>query len=113
MADKGDRRISRTTDRRPRRPAPAGSPPPAARPGPMTCKDAIAVLAEFIESSLSPEALLQLEEHLRGCEPCRAYVNTYRKTRGLASRAATAEMPEEMRERLRAFLLSHLGGDRR
>ena len=79
----------------------------------MTCKDAIAVLAEFIEHALSPEALLELEKHLRGCAPCRAYVNTYRKTRGLTRKAATAEMPDEMKERLRSFLLSQLGGDPR
>jgi anti-sigma factor (TIGR02949 family) len=79
----------------------------------MTCKDAIAVLAEFIEHALSPEALLELEEHLRGCEPCRAYVTTYQKTRRLARKAATAEMPEEMKARLRNFLLSQLGGDPR
>lgn len=84
---------------------------PAGGKNRMTCQDAIAVLSEFIEHALSPEALLELEEHLRGCEPCRAYVNTYRKTRGLTRKAATSEMPEEMKERLRAFLLRQLGGD--
>src|SRR6266511_3119823 len=80
---------------------------------PMTCKDAIAMLGDFIEHALSPSALVELEAHLRGCEPCRAYVNTYRKTRRLTGKAASAEMPEEMKARLRSFLLSQLDGGAR
>ena len=80
---------------------------------PMTCKDAISLLAEFIETELSPDALAELEAHLRGCEPCRAYFNTYRRTRGLVGKAATGEMPEEMKARLREFLLGQLGGGER
>jgi len=69
----------------------------------MTCKDAIAVLADFLEEALSPEAVRELEAHLRDCAPCRAYLNTYRKTRGLVARAGHAEMPAELK---RAFVSS-------
>jgi len=74
----------------------------------MTCKDAIAILADYLEAALSPELLAQLEQHFRDCAPCRAYLATYRKTKSLAAGASRIEMPEEMKVRLREFLLAQL-----
>jgi anti-sigma factor RsiW len=74
----------------------------------VTCKDAIAILADYLESTLSPELVEKLEEHLRDCAPCRAYLATYRKTKSLAADAGRVEMPEEMKTRLREFLLAQL-----
>ena len=74
----------------------------------MTCRDAIAVLSDFLEQALSPEIAAELEAHLRDCPPCRAYLNTYKKTRGLVARAGRMEMPEELKGRLRQFLLKQL-----
>jgi anti-sigma factor RsiW len=74
----------------------------------VTCKDAIAIMADYLESTLSPELVEKLEEHLRDCAPCRAYLATYRKTKSLAADAGRVEMPEEMKTRLREFLLAQL-----
>ena len=74
----------------------------------MTCKDAIGVLADFLEQTLSPELLAELEHHLADCGPCRAYLETYRKTVELTGRAEHAEMPAEMKARLRSLLLDEL-----
>ena len=74
----------------------------------MTCKDAIAILADYLESTLSPELVETLEEHLRDCAPCRAYLATYRETKSLAADASRVEMPEEMKTRLRELLLAQL-----
>jgi hypothetical protein len=71
----------------------------------MTCRDAIAVLADFLDEVLSPEAVRELEAHMCDCAPCRAYLNTYRKTRGLVPRAGHAELPAELKTRLRQFVL--------
>jgi anti-sigma factor RsiW len=78
----------------------------------MTCREAIDVLAEFLEQSLSPQALAEFEQHLADCAPCRAYLETYRRTVALAGRAERVEMPEEMKSRLRDLLLAELGRDR-
>jgi len=75
----------------------------------MTCKDAIDILADFLEQTLTPGAVEQLEEHLRDCAPCRAYLNTYRKTHGLVGEAGRMEMPAELKSRLHEFLLDQLG----
>jgi len=75
----------------------------------MTCRDAIDVIAEFLDQTLPAEAGRELEAHLGDCDACRAYVNTYRSTRSLVGQAGRIEMPAELRARLRRFLLNHLG----
>ena len=71
----------------------------------MTCRDAIGLLGDFLGKELGPKDRARLALHLAGCRPCRAYLRTYRKSARLAPRAATADMPAEMKQRLRAFLL--------
>ena len=74
----------------------------------MTCHDVIDVLADYLDQALAPEDAAALERHLAGCEPCRAYLATYRRARALGARAASLEMPGEMKARLRQFLLERL-----
>ncbi len=74
----------------------------------MICKDAIDLLLEYVEDTLGATAGDELEQHLRDCAPCQAYLNTYRRTRELTGKVAAAEMPEEMKARLREFLLRRL-----
>jgi anti-sigma factor RsiW len=74
----------------------------------MTCRDAITIMGEYLESLLSDEALAELEAHFRDCAPCRAYFNTYRRTRDAFSAEGRVEMPPEMKKRLRAFLLERI-----
>ena len=74
----------------------------------MTCHDVIDVLADYLEQALTPEIAAALERHLAGCEPCRAYLATYRRTRTLGAQAGRLEMPDEMKTRLREFLLERL-----
>ncbi len=74
----------------------------------MTCRDAIEVLADFLEQTLPTDIAEALEQHLRDCAPCRAYLKTYDKTRGLVGLMGRGDMPAELKERLRAFLLSQL-----
>ena len=74
----------------------------------MTCRDAIPGLGDVLAHELSPTDRARLAFHLAGCRPCRAYLRTYRKTRQLAHRAGAVEMPEEMKRRLRTFLVETL-----
>jgi mycothiol system anti-sigma-R factor len=75
----------------------------------MTCRDAIDVLAEFLDQALSREAGEALEAHLSDCPPCQAFLSTYRATRGLVGEVCRVEMPAELRVRLRRFLIDQLG----
>jgi anti-sigma factor RsiW len=74
----------------------------------MTCKDAIAILADYLDTVLSEESVQRFEQHLRDCPPCVAYLNTYKRTLELAAAAGRVEMPEEMKRRLRELLLEQL-----
>jgi hypothetical protein len=74
----------------------------------MTCKDAIAILADYLDAVLSEEVVQRFERHLRDCPPCVAYINTYKRTGELAASTGRVEMPDEMRRRVRAFLLDQL-----
>jgi anti-sigma factor RsiW len=76
----------------------------------MTCQELIDVLAEYLEQSLPEEVAEALERHLADCAPCGAYLATYRKTRSVSAEAQRIEMPDEMRRRLRQFLVERLGG---
>ena len=77
----------------------------------LTCREAIGLLADYLESALSEEEIRALEEHLAGCGPCQAYLNTYRRTKDLTGKAERVAMPEEMKGRLRTFLLRALSSD--
>jgi anti-sigma factor (TIGR02949 family) len=74
----------------------------------MTCREAIAVLGEYLDAALGPDVATELEEHLRDCPACVAYLNTYRRTREVAAGAIGVAMPEEMKARVRRFLLARL-----
>lgn len=77
----------------------------------LTCKDAIDLLCDYLETSLTPEVLAVLERHLADCAPCRAYLNTYRRTRELTGRVARILMPDEMKSRLRQFVIERLSSE--
>lgn len=81
---------------------------PAGAGAPLTCRDVIDLLVDYLETALAPEVLAGLEAHLADCAPCRAYLATYRATISLSARAQRTAMPDELRQRLRAFLLERL-----
>ncbi|MBI2114839.1 MAG: zf-HC2 domain-containing protein, partial [candidate division NC10 bacterium] len=67
----------------------------------LTCKDVIMdVLADYLEATLRPEAVADLERHLQACAPCMAYL----KTRDLVHLSGQVAMPEEMKVILRRFM---------
>jgi predicted anti-sigma-YlaC factor YlaD len=70
----------------------------------MNCREAIDVLADYLDATLTPDLLAQLEAHLRVCAPCRAYLATYKRSAELAAKVNRVEMPPEVRQCLRDFL---------
>jgi anti-sigma factor RsiW len=74
----------------------------------MTCQEAIGVLAEFLDATLDAGAARRMESHLADCDECRAYLATYRRTVGAVTASARAQMPDELRRRLRTFLIERL-----
>lgn len=75
----------------------------------MTCREAIDVLAEYLETTLDRTAASRLTAHLAECDECRAYLATYRRTVGATAATGRVTMPPAMRQRLAAFLMERLG----
>jgi len=76
----------------------------------MTCRKAIALLADYLDRELTPELLATIDEHLTICAPCRAYFATYERTRELVSVSERIAMPPHIKERLRRLLLGESSG---
>jgi anti-sigma factor RsiW len=76
----------------------------------MICRELIEIIDDYLDGALAPEIRQDFERHLDECEPCRAYIATYRKTRRIGAAAARVDMPEEMKARLRRFLADNVGG---
>ena len=93
-------------------------PPPEvpAQPGagapPLTCRDVIGLLLDYLEEALDPDTVAAFEHHLHDCAPCRAYLKTYDRSRRLVGEVGRVEMPDEMKDRLRQLLLGRLGSGR-
>ena len=75
----------------------------------MNCREAIDVLADYLDATLTPDVVARLEAHLDVCAPCRAYLATYKRSVELAAKANQVEMPSEVKQRLRDLLRSHEG----
>jgi predicted anti-sigma-YlaC factor YlaD len=72
----------------------------------MNCREAIDVLADYLDATLTPDVLAAIEAHLCVCAPCRAYLATYRRTAELAAKVNRVEIPPAVTQRLRDFLSS-------
>jgi anti-sigma factor RsiW len=81
---------------------------PALRGATVTCQEVVAVLADYLEATLSPDLLARLEAHLQDCAACRAYLATYRPDEVAGRRGQSRRDAEEMKARLRDFLLREL-----
>jgi hypothetical protein len=69
------------------------------------CKELFALLSEYLDLSLAPEACAELEAHLNGCAPCVEFAESLRATVELCWRYRPAEMPAPIGDRARAQLL--------
>ena len=71
----------------------------------VTCKHSIELLQEYLDGTLPPDQMAELERHFKACPPCLDFVRKYRATPGLCQKALLFEaIPEGLGERLSAFL---------
>ena len=71
---------------------------------PPTCRDVLALLTEYMDGSLSPAVAAGLTRHLEGCAACGRFLDSLKTTRTAVNRLRCDQVPEEVHERLRAFL---------
>jgi anti-sigma factor RsiW len=74
----------------------------------LTCQQVTALLVEYVNDTLAPEAMRALQEHLRDCADCLAYFRTYRATIRALGTVRYEDMPAALQERLLSFLHAQL-----
>ena len=73
---------------------------------PENCKEVFALLSEYLDLELPPDACQEIEQHLAGCPPCIEFANSLRKTVEICRQYEPAEMPEPIEEGAREQLLA-------
>ena len=71
----------------------------------MNCKELVDILGDYVDGSMPAALKDELSEHMRKCETCLSFLKSYDRTRLLGRELRSDEMPEEMRLKLRSFVL--------
>jgi anti-sigma factor RsiW len=70
----------------------------------VTCRQVVELMTEYLEDSLSQPDRLRFEEHIAGCEGCRAYLAQLRTTKRVVGKLADEPIPEPLEaELVKAF----------
>jgi len=70
----------------------------------MRCREVVELMTDYLEGTLSSADRVRFEEHLAGCDGCRAYLEQMRRTRQVLGRLSDERVPEPVKaELLRAF----------
>jgi len=72
---------------------------------PEKCKEVFALLSEYLNLELPPEACREVETHIAGCPPCIDFAESLRQAVELCHRYAPAELPQPIGENARQQLL--------
>jgi anti-sigma factor RsiW len=68
------------------------------------CRRIFALLSDYLNAELPVENCRELERHLKGCEPCIAYLESLKNTVEACRRYQIREIPHPSRKVRDAFL---------
>ncbi|HEY6115601.1 MAG TPA: zf-HC2 domain-containing protein [Candidatus Dormibacteraeota bacterium] len=66
----------------------------------MKCRQMVELMTDYLEGALSPEDHARFEEHIAGCDGCRAYLEQMRTAMRLAGRLPDEPIPERLQDEL-------------
>jgi len=69
-----------------------------------SCKEVFALLSDYLNLELPPDACRDIERHLAGCPPCIEFAESLRKTVELCRQYRPAELPGPLGEQAREKL---------
>jgi anti-sigma factor RsiW len=70
----------------------------------MTCRQVVELMTDYLEGALSPADRARFEEHISGCDGCRAYLAQLSATRRALRKLADEPIPQHLQlELLKAF----------
>lgn len=73
------------------------------------CKEVFALLSDYLNLELPPEACKEIETHLAGCAPCVEFAESLRKTVELCRHYRPTELPAPLEQQARKQLLEAYG----
>jgi predicted anti-sigma-YlaC factor YlaD len=71
-------------------------------PRDIACNELVELLTEYLEGTLPPDEEVAIEEHLRGCDGCRTYLDQLRTTIELLGSARVDTLSDQAYEELLA-----------
>jgi anti-sigma factor RsiW len=69
------------------------------------CREVFALLSDYLNLELPPEACQEIAAHIAGCPPCIEFADRLRKTVQLCRQYQPAELPEPIGQEAKAHLL--------
>lgn len=76
------------------------------------CRDILTGISAYLDGDLNAAACNAIERHCQNCATCAALVSGLRETVGLCRQAASAPLPESVRQRARASVRRLLDQDK-
>ncbi|MBI4966132.1 MAG: zf-HC2 domain-containing protein [Desulfomonile tiedjei] len=68
------------------------------------CREFCDQFSDYMEGELSESECKLIEEHLAACSPCALEYKSLKSAVEVCSKGISDDMPEEVRDRLKAFL---------
>jgi anti-sigma factor RsiW len=69
----------------------------------LVCREAVALMSDYVDGSLSGRDRARLEQHLAGCPHCTEYLAQLRATIDALGHAAPDDLPDEVLDDLVAL----------
>lgn len=69
-------------------------------PSPLVCREAVELVSDYIDGTLSRRQRRRLEKHLALCDACTAYLEQMRATIAASGRATPEDLPSDVVESL-------------
>jgi anti-sigma factor RsiW len=73
----------------------------------LVCRDAVTLMTDYLEGSLSPRRRARLERHLAACDGCDEYLRQIRVTIDVLGRVEPEDLEPEAREELVELFLRY------
>jgi len=77
------------------------------------CVSGVELLMDYLDGVLSVDVKAALDEHVAGCQRCKAFVESYLATPRILRAATDASLPADVEESLKAFLRARTSAFRR
>jgi anti-sigma factor RsiW len=69
-------------------------------PSPLVCRDAVELVSDYLDGSLSRRDRRRLEKHLNECDACQAYLAQVRETVAASGHVGPENLPDDVVEGL-------------